>query len=322
MRTCLSLQAVGRVEDERRGGQVVLGVCQSETETGKQDARTGTKTGGVGRACRLHFVGFPEVVTQGQIHVVGRQEIHARCQMVHEHLACRQLFARCEIVILVPSCQVHEGDGHAEWGVVESFRKTDLHGEGQLFVNFAECFYLSAQVARYGRQREIRVLVVVIYAQVYGQCYRRIVAVFRIDELACGTTGPPVVQVVGIHAAQSHVHGRERAHGDVVGRDFVHGAVVGILRRDAHCGTFSQYLDKRRTPHVTPLQVSHEIEIQRLVAHGTEQCGVAEDERRVVLYQGDIASAQSRGMCGHRHFQEVEHGVAFLGMRRGGKQDI
>ena len=101
-------------------------------------------------------------------------------------------------------------------------------------------------------------------------CYRRIVAVFRIDELACGTTGPPVVQVVGIHAAQSHVHGRERAHGDVVGRDFVHGAVVGILRRDAHCGTFSQYLDKRRTPHVTPLQVSHEIEIQRLVAHGTE----------------------------------------------------
>ena len=136
------------------------------------------------------------------------------------------------------------------------------------------------QVARYGRQREIRILVVVIYAQVYGQCYRRIVAVFRIDELARGTTGPPVVQVVGIHSAQSHVHGRERAHGDVVGRDFVHGAVVGILCRDAHCGTLSQYLDKRRAPHVTPLQVSHEVEIQRLVAHGTEQCGVAEDERR------------------------------------------
>ena len=83
--TDFSLSAVAR----NLGGQVVLGVCQSETEAGKQDARTGTKTGGVGRACRLHFVGFPEVVTQGQIHVVGRQEIHARCQMVHEHLAGR-----------------------------------------------------------------------------------------------------------------------------------------------------------------------------------------------------------------------------------------
>lgn len=301
---------------------MVLRIGHAESEAGKADAGSGTQAGGMRGACRLHLAGFPEVVAEREVHIVGGQVIHSHDDVVQQDSSFGYVLSRAEIMLAAPTGQVDERGRYPERGMIESFGESHLQRIGQFLVRIPEGFDLSAQVAGRDGEGKVCLIVVVVESQVGGEGHGREMTVVRVDDFAGCAAGPPVAQVVGIHAAHGKVGGREAARHGVVGGSLVHASVVDELCRDAQGGTFAQNLDKRRASGMASLHVGHVVEAYRLVAHGGEKGRIGKDKRGVVFHQRYVASAQRRGMGRHRQFHEVEHGVALLCMDGGGRTYI
>ena len=134
----------------------------------------------------------------------------------------------------------------------------------------------------------------------------------RSDESCCDATAELVAQQIGKCSRQGNVTGRERSCLYILYRGLLHRAVVHVLSCHTPCATLLISLHKRCRGRLCPLHVCHEVEVEALVRHVADERWIVEDERRVIVGDGDIVAAKSCYVGTHRQAQKAIHLLTFL----------
>ena len=155
--------------------------------------------------------------------------------------------------------------------------------------------------------------VVVVEAQVDGYGCRTVACYMRRDEACRDAAANAVAQQIGQRASQRNVLGREVTRLDVLRRGLLHRSIVHILCADAPRGALLIGLDERCRGRRGALHIGHQVQVQRLVGHVADECGIVEYHGGVAISQRDVVAAQRSHMGANGQAQEAIHLLALLG---------
>ena len=253
-----------------------------------------------------HLVCPTEVIAHGEPDLRSEQHVGTHRHMLNE--------------LIVPVSQVVQRQREAQRRVLQALRHTCLQVEGHAVINVVVGFHLSAEVLRHNRCRPLMHLVEVVQAEVYAHCHRVVVGNGGIDELRRDAARETLRQQVGEIASQRNILRRELPGLHVVRIHFAHRTIAHQLSAHRPCRLVADHAVEGSAARVHACHVVHVVQPDGLVRHIRKQSRVAEDERQVVVVDGDVLTAQRRLMRAHRKPQEVIRRLAFLCSRNHRKQ--
>ena len=138
----------------------------------------------------------------------------------------------------------------------------------------------------------------------------------RGDELGGDAAAEGVGEGVGKRASDDDVTGGEGAEVLVLDSGLPHRAVVHKLACNTPGAPFADTLDKGSAGSLGTLHVGHVVEVDGLVADAVDQGRVVEDERGIVVSQGDVVATQGCHMGAHWQTEEIVGRLTLLGGKR------
>ena len=194
----------------------------------------------------------------------------------------------------------------------EGLAYTHLHIRRHLAVILLIGLDLAAEVLGDQRHRPLFLRLIPVQAEVYAYRHRIVMSDVGRDELRRDAAHDVPCQFVGEDALDGNVAGVEGACLHVVFVGLLHPSVVHVLYAAGDGGFLAQGLGIG-SPHIVgSVHIVHVADSHGPVAHRCCQGRVGEHQRRVVLDDGDVLSAQCSSVCAQRQPQEVVFCLAFL----------
>ena len=246
----------------------------------------------------LHLLGAAEVVAQARPDALREEDVGTQTEVVGE------------AVVVVGHVDQRGRDAHGQ--SPEGLAHAHLEVEGHLAKIVVVGLHLATKVLGDDADRPFALRHIPVESEIDGHTHGAIVGDVGIDILGRDAAHDIARQLVGQRALYGKLVGRERAHLRARGVGLLHRAVVDILDAAHHRGLGRKHLGVGRARIAHAAHVVHVVEPGRAVAHRGCQGGVGEDERGVVLDDGDILATQRGSMRTHGEAQEVVFSLALL----------
>ena len=235
--------------------------------------------------------------------------------MLYERLEERITVVRVIRVVHIlefPAVEVLGGEGETDWRVAHPLGETHLDVPWHFLSLVVKGFQLGADIFQDESIGKLGLRIIIAEARVETESDRRVVRQGGIEKFHRQAGTPAFAQVAGIKPLQADVLGGELTQLGVVGRCLLDIPIREKGGANTPSALFAMRFREKGTSGVDVGDVVQVVQVDRPVHLRTQQTGIVEDQRGIVLHQRNGVTTHRARAVGVGQAEEAECLVACL----------